>query len=58
MSRRLVDSIYQSHQLLVGGPIRQWLVSRYADSMETELFLLGELLIGEILAALSTILLP
>ena len=57
MSRRLVDSIYQSHQLLVGGPLRQWIVFGYTDSMETELFLLGELLIGDLLAALSTILL-
>ena len=58
MSRHLVESIYQSHELLFGGPLRQWIVSGYADSMEIELFLLGELLIGELLATLSTIILP
>ena len=42
--RRLVDSIYQTHQLLVSGLLRQWLVSWYLDSLETEVLSLGEIL--------------
>ena len=54
---RLVGSIYQNHQLLVLGPPRQWLAFRYSNLSETKVLPLGELLFGELLAALSTILL-
>ena len=55
---RLVGSIYQTHQLLVLGLLRQWLVSWYSDSLETEVLSPRELLSGELHVALSTSILP
>ena len=54
----LVDSIYQNHQLLVLGLLRQWPISWYSDSLETELLPPREFLLGEFLTTLSTSLLP
>ena len=42
----LVGSLYQTHQLLVLGILRQWLVSWYLDSLETEALSPRELLFG------------
>ena len=58
LPRRLVISIYQTHQLFVLGILRQWPVSWYSDSLETEVLPLWEFLVGELLAALSTSLQP
>ena len=58
LPHRLVDSIYQSHQLLVLDLLRQWLVSWYSDLLETKVLSPGEFIFGEIHAALSTSILP
>ena len=58
LPRHLVDSIYQNYQILVVGILQQWPVFWYSDLLETEVLPPGEFLFGELLAALSTSLLP
>ena len=58
LPHHLVGSIYQTHQILVLGILRQWLVSWYSDSLETEVLSPRELLFGELHVALSTNMLP
>ena len=58
LPRRLVDSIYQNHHILVLGLLQQWIVSWYSNSLETEVLSPRELLFGEIHTALSTSLVP
>ena len=58
LPRHLVGSIYQTHQLLVIGLLQQWPIFRYLDSLEIEILPPGEFLFRELLATLSTIILP